>query len=57
MAGALRGSIVVTLLALLVFGYIKGRFTVKRPFPAPGRRRSSGASPPRPRFVIAKLIA
>ena len=29
---ALIASVVVTLLALLVFGYVKGRFTVKKPF-------------------------
>lgn len=28
---ALIGSVVVTLLALVVFGYIKGRFTTARP--------------------------
>jgi hypothetical protein len=28
---ALVGSVVVTLLALLVFGYVKGRFTTARP--------------------------
>jgi vacuolar iron transporter family protein len=29
---ALVGSVIVTLLALLVFGYVKGRFTTARPF-------------------------
>ena len=34
---ALIGSIVVTLLALLVFGYIKGRFTTAKPVTAHGK--------------------
>jgi hypothetical protein len=39
---ALSGSVALTLLALLVFGYVKGRFTVKKRSAAPGRPRSSG---------------
>src|SRR5438477_10324231 len=31
MKTALLGSVAITLLALLVFGYVKGRFTVKKP--------------------------
>jgi vacuolar iron transporter family protein len=57
MAGALRASIVVTLLALLVFGYIKGRFTVKRPFRSAWQTAVVGGLAAAAAFVIAKLIA
>jgi vacuolar iron transporter family protein len=57
MAGALRGSIAVTLLALLVFGYIKGRFTVKRPFRSAWQTAVVGGLAAAAAFVIAKLIA
>jgi VIT1/CCC1 family predicted Fe2+/Mn2+ transporter len=57
MGGALRGSIVVTLLALLVFGYIKGRFTVKRPFRSAWQTAVVGGLAATAAFVIAKLIA
>jgi VIT1/CCC1 family predicted Fe2+/Mn2+ transporter len=57
MAGALRGSIAVTLLALLVFGYIKGRFTVKRPFRSAWQTAVVGGLAATAAFVIAKLIA
>jgi vacuolar iron transporter family protein len=46
---ALVFSVVVTLLALGVFGYVKGHFTGAAPFGAPCRRYSLEASPrPRP---------
>src|SRR6185369_8449243 len=57
MAGALRGSIAVTLLALLIFGYIKGRFTVKRPFRSAWQTAVVGGLAAAAAFVIAKLIA
>ena len=57
MAGALRASIAVTLLALLVFGYIKGRFTVKRPFRSAWQTAVVGGIAAAAAFVIAKLIA
>jgi VIT1/CCC1 family predicted Fe2+/Mn2+ transporter len=52
MGAALRASIVVTLLALMLFGYIKGRFTVKRPFRSAWQTVVVGGL-----AVIAKLIA
>jgi VIT1/CCC1 family predicted Fe2+/Mn2+ transporter len=57
MGGALRASIAVTLLALLVFGYIKGRFTVKRPFRSAWQTAVVGGIAATAAFVIAKLIA
>ena len=57
MGGALRGSIVVTLLALAVFGYIKGRFTVKRPFRSAWQTAVVGGLAAAAAFTIAKLIA
>ena len=57
MAGALRGSIVITVLALLVFGYIKGRFTVKRPFRSAWQTAVVGGLAAAAAFTIAKLIA
>src|SRR5438128_2182872 len=57
MGGALRASIAVTLLALLVFGYIKGRFTVKSPFRSAWQTAVVGGLAAAAAFVIAKLIA
>ena len=57
MAGALRASIAVTLLALLVFGYIKGRFTVKRPFRSAWQTAVVGGIAAAAAYLIAKLIA
>jgi predicted membrane protein (TIGR00267 family) len=57
MAGALRGSIVVTLLALLVFGYVKGRFTVKKPLRSAWQTVLVGGLAAAAAFAIAKLIA
>jgi len=57
MGGALRASIALTLLALLVFGYIKGRFTVKRPFRSAWQTAVVGGIAAAAAFVIAKLIA
>jgi VIT1/CCC1 family predicted Fe2+/Mn2+ transporter len=57
MGGALRASIAVTLLALLVFGYIKGRFTVKRPFRSAWQTAVVGGLAAAAAFTIAKLIA
>jgi VIT1/CCC1 family predicted Fe2+/Mn2+ transporter len=56
MAGALRASIVVTVLALLVFGYIKGRFTVKRPFRSAWQTAAIGGIAAAAAYMIAKLI-
>jgi VIT1/CCC1 family predicted Fe2+/Mn2+ transporter len=57
MAGALRGSIVITLLALLLFGYVKGRFTVKKPLRSAWQTALVGGLAAAAAFAIAKLIA
>jgi VIT1/CCC1 family predicted Fe2+/Mn2+ transporter len=57
MGGALRGSIVITLLALLVFGYVKGRFTVKKPLRSAWQTVLVGGLAAAAAFAIAKLIA
>ncbi len=53
---ALVGSVVVTLLALLVFGYIKGRFTTARPFRSAWQTVIVGGLAATAAFVIAKAI-
>lgn len=53
---ALIGSIVVTLLALLVFGYIKGRFTTARPFRSAFQTLMVGGLAAAAAFVIAKAM-
>ena len=53
---ALVGSVVVTLLALLVFGYIKGRFTTARPFRSAWQTVIVGGLAAMAAFVIAKAI-
>jgi VIT1/CCC1 family predicted Fe2+/Mn2+ transporter len=53
---ALVGSVIVTLLALLVFGYIKGRFTTARPFRSAWQTVIVGGLAATTAFVIAKLI-
>ena len=53
---ALIGSIVVTLLALLMFGYIKGRFTTTRPFRSAWQTVVVGGLAATAAFVIAKAI-
>jgi VIT1/CCC1 family predicted Fe2+/Mn2+ transporter len=57
MAGALRGSIAITLLALLLFGYVKGRFTVKKPLRSAWQTALVGGLAAAAAFAIAKLIA
>jgi vacuolar iron transporter family protein len=54
---ALIGSIFVTLLALLVFGYIKGRFTVKTPLRAALQTASVGGLAAAAAFTIAKWVS
>ena len=51
---ALVGSVIVTLLALLVFGYVKGRFTTARPFRSAWQTAVVGGLAAA--FVIAKAI-
>jgi vacuolar iron transporter family protein len=53
---ALVGSVIVTLLALLVFGYIKGRFTTTRPFRSAWQTVIVGGLAATTAFVIAKAI-
>lgn len=53
---ALVGSVIVTLLALLTFGYIKGRFTTARPFRSAWQTVLVGGMAATAAFVIAKLI-
>jgi len=53
---ALIGSVIVTLLALLVFGYIKGRFTTARPFRSAWQTVIVGGLAAAAAFVIAKAI-
>ena len=53
---ALIGSIAVTLLALLVFGYIKGRFTTSKPFISAWQTVFVGGLAATAAFVIAKTI-
>ncbi len=53
---ALVGSVIVTLLALLIFGYIKGRFTTARPFRSAWQTVIVGGLAATAAFVIAKLI-
>jgi VIT1/CCC1 family predicted Fe2+/Mn2+ transporter len=53
---ALIGSVIVTLLALLIFGYIKGRFTTARPFRSAWQTVIVGGLAATAAFVIAKAI-
>jgi len=53
---ALIGSIIVTLLALLVFGYIKGQFTTARSFRSAWQTVVVGGLAATAAFVIAKAI-
>jgi VIT1/CCC1 family predicted Fe2+/Mn2+ transporter len=53
---ALVGSVVVTLLALLVFGYVKGRFTTARPLRRAWQTVIVGGLAAAAAFVIAKLV-
>jgi vacuolar iron transporter family protein len=53
---ALIGSIVVTLLALLIFGYINGRFTTARPLRSAWQTVVVGGLAATAAFVIAKAI-
>jgi VIT1/CCC1 family predicted Fe2+/Mn2+ transporter len=53
---ALIGSVVVTLLALLVFGYVKGRFTTAKPLRSAWQTVVVGGLAATAAFVIAKAI-
>lgn len=52
----LVGSVIVTLLALLIFGYIKGRFTTARPLRSAWQTVIVGGLAAMAAFVIAKAI-
>jgi VIT1/CCC1 family predicted Fe2+/Mn2+ transporter len=54
---ALIASVFFTLAALLVFGYVKGKFTIKRPFRSAWQTATVGGLAATAAFVIAKLIA
>lgn len=56
-AGALKGSIALTLVALLLFGYVKGRFTVKKPLRSAWQTAVVGGLAAAAAFAIAKFIA
>ena len=49
-------SVVLTLLALYVFGYIKGRYTVKRPFRSAWQTALVGGIAASAAYTIARLI-
>ncbi len=53
---ALVGSVIVTLLALLVFGYVKGRFTTDKPLRSAWQTVIVGTLAATAAFVIAKAI-
>ncbi len=53
---ALIGSIIVTLIALFVFGYIKGRFTTPRPLRSAWQTVLVGGLAATAAFVIAKAV-
>jgi VIT1/CCC1 family predicted Fe2+/Mn2+ transporter len=55
-ASALVGSVAVTLLALLVFGYVKGRFTTARPLRSAWQTVVVGGLAATAAFVIAKAV-
>jgi vacuolar iron transporter family protein len=54
---ALFGSVIVTLLALFLFGFIKGRFTTSRPLRSAWQTVVVGGLAASAAFAIAKLIA
>ncbi|MGO9115963.1 MAG: VIT1/CCC1 transporter family protein [Thermoguttaceae bacterium] len=53
---ALIVSVIVTLLALLVFGYIKGRFTVKQPIRSAWQTVVVGAIAATAAFLLARMV-
>jgi VIT1/CCC1 family predicted Fe2+/Mn2+ transporter len=50
-------SVLLTLLALLVFGYVKGMFTVKAPLRSAWQTALVGGLAAAAAFAIAKLVA
>jgi VIT1/CCC1 family predicted Fe2+/Mn2+ transporter len=57
MSRGLKGSVVVTLLALLIFGYVKGRFTGTRPIRSGVQTMLIGGLAAAAAFLIARLIS
>ena len=57
MGSALAASVVVTLAALLAFGYVKGRFTTARPLRSAWQTALVGALAAGAAFLIARAIA
>lgn len=57
MGAALAASVAVTLIALLVFGYVKGRFTTFRPLRSAWQTAAVGALAAGAAFLIARAIA
>jgi vacuolar iron transporter family protein len=53
---ALIGSVIVTLIALFVFGFVKGRFTTSRPMRSAGQTILVGGLAAAAAFAIAKII-
>lgn len=53
---ALVGSVILTLIALLIFGYAKGRFTGNRPFMSAFQTALIGAIASAAAFGMAKLV-
>lgn len=53
---ALAGSVLVTLVALAAFGYIKGRFTTPRPWRSAWQTLAVGGFAAATAFLVAKLI-
>ncbi len=53
---ALLGSVIVTLLALFVFGYVKGAFTTERPFRSAWQTVVVGGLAAAAAFLIAKAV-
>ncbi len=52
----LLGSVVVTLLALLIFGYVKGRFTTPRPLRSAWQTVAVGGLAAGTAFLIARIV-
>ena len=57
LAGGLRGSVVLTLLALVVFGFVKGRFTGSAPWRSALKTTLIGGLAAAAAFLIARAIA
>ena len=54
---ALLASVIVTLVALFAFGYVKGHFTVAKPLKSAWQTLAIGGAAASAAFVIAKLLS